>query len=232
MTRFLTALAAACVASVAGAQTIILNTEAYPPLNYEENGAIVGIGGDQVREMMARTGLDHRIEITSWSRAITLAEERPEHCVFTAAHTAERDPRFVWIEPLHVMRSVLARAAGGPEIADLEAARAYRVGGQLNDVVAVYLEEHGFDVDTSGAVENSISKLEAGRIDLVGVAEETMRAFQKRGARIETALVLSEDILSVACHPETDPAAVAAMRAALAAMIAEGVQTEIVARYE
>src|SRR3546814_8211556 len=67
---------------------------------------------------------DLDMELLPWSRAIGLARERPMTCVFTTAHTVDRNAQFKWVEPLLVERTLLIRAAGsGVDPADLAAAR-------------------------------------------------------------------------------------------------------------
>src|SRR3546814_19057956 len=102
---------------------------------------------------MRRSGLAYDMELLPWSRAIGLARERPMTCVFTTAHTVDRNAQFKWVEPLLVERTLLIRAAGsGVDPADLAAATAYRPGTQTGDYTVELLQNAGFhEIDLSRA---------------------------------------------------------------------------------
>jgi polar amino acid transport system substrate-binding protein len=70
------------VAVQAQAAEIHLVTENYPPFNFMKDGEIVGLGADQVREIMVRENIEFTMEMLPWSRAFWLAENRKNHCVF------------------------------------------------------------------------------------------------------------------------------------------------------
>ena len=227
---------AACVIALgtsASAVELKLLTEDYAPLNFEQGGQIVGLGADQVVEMMSRAGVAYDMELTQWSRAINLAEKKPDTCVFSTTHTAERDPNFQWVEPLAADRTVLVKAKGSDvAVADVAAAAALRTGTQTGDYTVGVLEENGFGkVDLSPTPETTIKKLLAGRIDLMVTSQSFFEASIAAGVEIEEVLVLSETIMSVACSKSTDPAVVASLQAALQSMIDDGTQADIQAKY-
>lgn len=217
----------------ANAQDLKLTTEDYAPYNFMQDGQIVGLGADQVFEIMRRTGISHDAEMMQWSRALGLAESTPNTCVFTAAHTEERDARFSWVEPLVVDRTLLIRKAGsGVNPADLEAAKAFTVGTQANDFTEELLKTQGFpNIDTSNNFDQALQKLDAGRIDLMSVSETFYQDLLSRGAQVEEAAVLSEVILSMACNPNTSSELIARMQEALDEMISDGTQEAILNKY-
>src|SRR3546814_15326557 len=101
MLRIADALAAAAIAALlalppgpAAGEVLHLTTEQYAPFNFDQDGEIRGLGADQVREIMRRSGLAYDMELLPWSRAIGLARERPMTCVFTTAHTVDRNAQF------------------------------------------------------------------------------------------------------------------------------------------
>jgi len=231
--RFATALVLG-LAGTAQAADITLFTEDYAPLNFEQDGQIVGLGSDQVFEMMDRAGITYEAELTQWSRAIGQAERRPNTCVFSTTHTEERDPKFKWIEPLASDSAVLVRKAGSDVApADIAEARAYRTGSQTGDYTVGVLEEAGFTyIDLAPNQSATLKKLLQGRIDLMVTAGSFAKAALADGVEIEEALVLSTTVTSLACSQKTDQELVDKMQAALQSMIDDGTQAQITAKYD
>src|SRR3546814_12617234 len=98
MLRIADALAAAAIAALlalppgpAAGEVLHLTTEQYAPFNFDQDGEIKGLGADQVREIMRRSGLAYDMELLPWSRAIGLPRAGPMPCVFTTAHTLHRN---------------------------------------------------------------------------------------------------------------------------------------------
>lgn len=228
------AVAAVAVLSPAKAADINLTTEEYKPFNYMDRDKIVGFGAEQVFEVMNRAGLTYEVEMAQWSRAIGLAEKQANYCVFTASHTAARDPKFVWVEPLNVDRTLLIKKAGSDvKPATIDDAMAYRVGTQSQDYTEALLKEKGFPkIDASKNMETTLKKLDAGRIDMVAVSEAFYNSLKKDGVDVEQAVVLSETVLSMACNPGTDAGNVKKMQEALKSMIDDGTQAKILANYQ
>lgn len=216
------------------AEPLQLTTEDYAPFNFDQNGEIAGLGAEQVREIMRRSGIAYEMTLMAWSRAIGLAREKPMTCVFTTAHTVDRDRQFKWVEPLLVERTLLIRAAGsGIEPADIKAATAYRTGTQTGDYTVELLRNAGFGkIDLARDLDLTLKKLLSGRVDLMAVSESYMHRKQSEGVPVETVAVLHEQVFSVACSLETPDSIVQRMQDALSAMIDDGTQAEILARYQ
>ena len=218
---------------LAAEESLHLTTEQYAPFNFDSNGDIAGLGADQVKEIMRRSGIRFDMELLPWSRAIGLAREKPMTCVFTTAHTVDRDSHFKWVEPLLVERTLLIRATGsGIEPADVAAATAYRTGTQTGDYTVELLRNAGFTkIDLARDLDLTLKKLLSGRVDLMAVSESYVHRLQDEGVPVEEVAVLYEQVFSIACSPQTPDGIVARMQKALTAMIADGTQAEIVARY-
>jgi polar amino acid transport system substrate-binding protein len=221
-------------AGLAQAQEITLTTEDYKPYNYMENEQIIGSGADQVFEIMKRSGIAYNAEMMQWSRAIGLGENQANTCVFTASHTDERNDKFKWVEPLFSDRTLLIRKIGSDVApADLAAATSLSVGTQAKDYTEDLLKAAGFtNIDAANNFEQTLKKLEAGRVDLMAVSEPYFKQLVAGGAQVEEALELSSSTLSLACSKSTDDALIAKMQAALDSMIADGTQAEILAKYK
>ena len=218
---------------LAAEEVLHLTTEQYAPFNFQNGDDIAGLGADQVKEIMRRSGIRFDIELLPWSRAIGLAREKPMTCVFTTAHTVDRDSHFKWVEPLLVERTLLIRAAGsGVEPADVAAASAYRTGTQTGDYTVELLRNAGFtQIDLARDLDLTLRKLLSGRVDLIAVSESFAHRLQDEGVPVEEVAVLYEQVFSIACSPETSDGIVKRMQSALTAMIADGTQAEILARY-
>ena len=210
----------------AQAQTIKLDTEEYPPFNYREENAYKGSSVEQVKLLMQDAGLDYTIEMMPWARALSLATTQQDHCVFSTVHNAERDPKFKWVEPLLTNRTVLVRKAGsGVNPSTIDEAKAYSVGTQRDDYTQTILEAHQFPkVDLAVDQTLSLKKLLSGRIDLMPVSEDYFMVLKRQGTAVEVALVLTEDVFSIACNPGVSDEVVARMQSSLDKLIADGTQ--------
>jgi len=217
----------------AQAQTIKLDTEEYPPFNYREDNAYKGSSVEQVKLLMQDAGLDYTIEMMPWARALSLATTQQDHCVFSTVHNAERDPKFKWVEPLLTNRTVLVRKAGsGVNPSTIEEAKAYSVGTQRDDYTQTILEAHQFPkVDLAVDQTLSLKKLLSGRIDLMPVSEDYFMVLKRQGKAVEVALVLTEDVFSIACNPGISDEVVATMQSSLDKLIADGTQAMIFEKY-
>jgi polar amino acid transport system substrate-binding protein len=223
----------ALIATTAAADPLKLVTEEYPPYAFRENGVLAGSSIDQVNLMMKDSGLDHKVEMMPWARALALAEKQPDHCVFTAAHNAERDPNFKWVEPLLSGRTLLIRSAGAkvnPQT--LEQAKSFLVGATRNDFTADLLKGQNFQrIDLASDFNLTLKKLKLGRIDLMPIAEDYYVKLRRDGVAIEKVLVLSEQIYSLACNKAVPDDKIARMQASLDKMIADGTQAALFKKY-
>ncbi|MTI45623.1 polar amino acid transport system substrate-binding protein [Roseibium hamelinense] len=232
--RAITAIAAVTFATSVFAADIKLTTEDYPPYNFKEGDKIVGLGADQAFEIMKRAGITYDVEMAQWSRALGLAENEAGYCVFTTAHTEERDAKFLWVEPLNKATTLLIKKAGSDvNPTNLEEAKAFTVGTQTDDYTESILKNEGFPkIDPAKNMETSVKKLVAGRTDLIAVSEAYFNGLVRDGVEVEKSIVLAESLDGIACNPGTDKALVDKMQAALDSMIADGTQAKILAKYE
>ena len=86
-------------------QTINLTTEHYPPYNIDLSldGSGVGVGGastEIVLEMMRRSGYSYSMNLMSWKRAYTSAQEKNYTGVFSTTRTEKREKLFQWVGPI------------------------------------------------------------------------------------------------------------------------------------
>ncbi|WHA41992.1 substrate-binding periplasmic protein [Agrobacterium larrymoorei] len=216
----------------ASAEKLILSTEYYPPYNLRDaDGNPTGVYMDQLKIVFERTDISYEATVMPWARAIALAENEPMHCVFAAARTPERENRFKWVSPIHTDRNVLvARKDSHFGITSLDDAKAYTVGTQRNDYTEALLHALNFPrIDISADFNNTLSKLAAGRIDLMPMSESALKNLPN-GIFAEV-ITFSHQSLGMACHKSVPDQLIEKMQKALDGLIADGTQKRIYEKY-
>lgn len=223
------ALALTFAPHCAAAANLRLVTEAYPPMNYLENGEIKGASMDQVRLIMKNADIPYSVELMPWARALALAEIETDLCVFTAVHNVDRDQKFKWVEPLLKSRTILIRKRGANVTATtLEQAKAYTIGTQRGDFTHDLLKRNNFPrIDLATDLDLSLKKLLSGRIDLMPISEKYYEKLKRDGAPIDSVMTLSESTYAIACNPGVPDRTIASMQQALDKLIADGTQQRI-----
>jgi polar amino acid transport system substrate-binding protein len=213
--------------------TIAFTTEDYPPYNFVRNGAYKGVGYDQIMLIMKDTGIQYTVELMPWARAYAMAQTDSATCVFSTAHTPERDALFKWVEPLGLDRSILtAKAGSGVHVENLEQARRYRIGTQRDDYTEAFLRQNGFkDIDLASSLDLTLKKLESGRIDLLPLSEKFFHDLVGRGHPLAQQFVLTQQTFALACSPSVPDALIAKMQTSLNKLIANGQQQAIFKHY-
>lgn len=144
-------------------------TENLPPLNYVENGILVGPAVEMIKEIQKRIGSNDPIHVYPWARAYRIAVEEENIVLFGIARTNERQDKFRWIGPLARKRDIFVAKKGALfKITSLEdAKKVKRIGTIRGDAKEEFLKMHGFRnmVPTNDERKN-VQKLLLGRIDL------------------------------------------------------------------
>jgi polar amino acid transport system substrate-binding protein len=232
------ALCAGSVASAAphAAAQLYLATELSAPSSMLENGRVVGMATDKVREIMQRAGITYTIELLPWKRAYTAALTRPDACVFSTTRTPQREALFQWIGPLDEAQWVLMAPAGSPiHLRTLDDARPYLIGTYHGDARDQYLRERGFKTDPAPDDLLNPRKLLLGRVDLWAASLRRGSAvLAKHGWDKQLVPLLAFNRIQVylACHRALPAALVARMSSALDAMARDGSLRRIEHMYE
>ncbi len=228
-------LAAALPASDnARAADIHLVTENYPPFNFMEDGKIVGVGADQVREIMQREGIEFSLEMMPWPRAYWLAENRKNHCVFTTAMTPARAGSFSWISPLGGAELLLVKKAGTQVPSSItDIAQNSSVGTQRSDYSEYVLQNNGFsNIDYFDDIGAIIRQLTQERLDLAAISSMMFHTLIEQGVDVELVHGFGDIIGNgIACHPDTDQALLGKMQNGLNKIIADGFQLKTLKKY-
>ena len=150
-------------------EKLTILTENLPPLNYVENGTLVGSSVEIVKEIQQRIGSTEPIEVYPWARAYKMALEEENVILFGMTYTEDRSNLFKWVGPLATKRDILlARKDDSFSITSLEdAKKVERIGTLRDDVRGKLLEKKGFtNLEPVSDEQKNAQKLALGRIDL------------------------------------------------------------------
>lgn len=157
-----------CINAVASEKLTIL-TENLPPLNYLDNGKLVGPSVEIVQEIQRRIGSEEQIQVYPWARAYKIALDEENVILFGTTQTRQRQDLFKWVGPLAIKRDILlARKATEITINNLEDAKQVkRIGTLRDDTREQLLKREGFEnLQSVSDEQNNAQKLVLGRIDL------------------------------------------------------------------
>ncbi len=204
-------------------------TENLPPLNYVEDGKLVGPSVEIVQEIKKRLGSTEPIQVYPWSRAYKMALEEKNVILFGMTYTKVRHDKFKWVGPLAIKRDILvAQKGAGMVINTLEDAKNVKLIGTLrDDTRGRLLESHGFtNLEPVSDEQLNAKKLALGRIDLWAYKVPGMRTVCDLAGidhnRFEEVYHLREIELMIAFSKLTSDSIVANWQDAFDAMSADG----------
>ena len=216
-------------------------TENYPPYNWEnDKGQVEGIAVDLLHKMFQITESSQTvkdIKVLPWARGYKLVQTKPDTCLFSMTHTAERDPLFDWVGPIISTRiSVFALKSKGLKINTVDDLKKLRAGVIRDDVGDSLAQQAGLQkIDRVNSNDQNIKKLKADRID-IWIYDESVAKWQLKSAgypsdEFEVVYVLQEGDLSYAFHKGTDQAVLAKLQAALDQLKADGSYEAVCNKY-
>lgn len=150
-------------------EKITVVTEDYAPFNYVEDGVVKGIGTEVVKEILKRAKIDYSLKAYPWARAYKMAQEKENTLIYSMGRSKERESMFKWVAQVIPFDVYLFSLKSNTKvnIASIDDAKKYKIGGVKNDVRAQYLEKHGCKIDYANSDVFNIKKLYAKRVDLV-----------------------------------------------------------------
>ncbi|MCP4162769.1 MAG: ABC transporter substrate-binding protein [Deltaproteobacteria bacterium] len=209
---------------------IEIGTVEEAPGNFtDENGVIVGLSVDFVKEIQRRVGNNSPIEMLPGARFIHYSLEKPNYVVFSLSRSEAREDKYHWITL--VMRKplcMIARKDSNIIIKNLEDAKNYDgIGVLLNSVQHDFLIEKGFtNIETVRAQGLNLKKLYIGRMSLMyhsmHGAAKLCRDMNLDINEIEPVLILQVSNSSIAMSKDSDPAIVRAWQDAAKEIKADG----------
>ncbi|ATH80225.1 ABC transporter substrate-binding protein [Ectopseudomonas hydrolytica] len=240
--RFLTVLALSCGLSLARAEPLVLLTENLPPFNmsisgtnYARDDGVTGISSDILRAVCERAEMEcQQILRFPWQRVYQQTLDDVGYGLFSTARTAEREGLFKWVGPIARNEWVLFAKGDSPiQLASIEDARRYRIGGYKGDAKTQFLLDRGLEVQTALRDTENVRKLERGQIDLWVTSNQAGRfvARQEGMENLRVVQHLHTAELYLALNLQTPDEVVQKLQAALDALRAEGALKNIEARY-
>ncbi|HLA35862.1 MAG TPA: ABC transporter substrate-binding protein [Rhodocyclaceae bacterium] len=223
-------------ANHAWADGLILTTEDAPPFNYTTDGGktISGSATEMIHELFKRAKIEYKITLYPWVRAIEMAQVDKDTCVYSTTRTEEREKTFHWVGPVAPNDWVLFAKADSPiKLSKLDDARAYKVGGYRGDAVTLYLQNNKFTIDTATNDEQTVQKLNAGRIDLwaTGILAGPFIANRFK-LKVKPVLNFKKTSLYLACNKSVPTDTIDTLNATLQAMVKDGTTRKIDKKYE
>ena len=221
------------------ANKLILVTENYPPFNMEEDGKIVGMSTDVMKELLKREKTEYTLELYPWARAYKMGLEDKNTVVFSTTRTPERENLFKWVGPLVSNDWVFFAKKGSKiKIKSLDDARKYSVGGYNGDATSEYLLKENFvkgkNIQLATNDKQNALKLEAGRIDLWATGSQLGPWIVKseKSGSIVPLYTFKKTEMYAAFNKDTDDSFIKKLNETLDKMKKEGVVTKIYSKYK
>lgn len=148
-------------------------TEALPPLNFEQDGKVVGFSSEVLDLIGKESGLTINKTLLPWARAYQEAQQGPNKILYSLVRTPEREALFHWIGPISKRRIYLYRHATRADIKlkSLNDATAYMIGTARGSAAMSFLLARGFEegVQLDPALDDArnMRKFKAQRFDLL-----------------------------------------------------------------
>ena len=167
---------------------IHLVCEESPPFNYQNQGRMVGIATDIIREAFQRIGYQIQVSQYPWARALYMAQNGEADAIFCLYKTAEREQHFDFSEVIAHDTQALFVLKDSPIVydGDLASVSRYLIGG-----INGYSYGSGFDTaikegkikfDPINNLNSNIQKLLAGRLDMFIEGEfQALFTFKQQG---------------------------------------------------
>ena len=210
-------------------EELTILTENLPPLNYVDNGILVGPSVDIVQSIQKKVGSKEPIQVYPWSRAYKMAEKEKNVILFGMTYTKVRHDKFKWVGPLATKRDILvAKKGSGIKISSLEdAKKVNRIGTLRDDTRERLLKSHGFtNLEPVSDEQMNAQKLDLGRIDLWTYKKPGLRTVCDLAGvdynEMEEVYNLREIDVSIAFSKKTSDSIVQKWRTAFNQMVADG----------
>ncbi len=183
-----------------------------------QDGQVQGPGGRLLTHIRQAGGPPFAVRSLPIPRALATGQSQPNHCLVGILRTPEREPHFAWVGPISSGAMVIySRADDTPPVRDLTELRDRRVVVQRDSAAAQMLAQQGQAPQQVSATLTALRMLQAGRVDYWLVhdlsAAPTIRA--TGGPALKLQLTLHQAQGFIACHPQTDAAALQQLRLAV-----------------
>lgn len=149
-------------------------TESWPPIAYENNGQLEGMGVELteilLKSMPAQLSAKSKIEVLPFTRAFNILKTRENALLFTVARTPEREKLFYMLGPLAHGESILFALENSKiDSSNFEELKSTAsVATVRGSVYESQLRQHGFkNIVLVNSTITPIKLLMSGRVDLI-----------------------------------------------------------------
>lgn len=159
-------------------KTISVVTEDTYPLQYVQNGEVVGRVTELIRAVLDDAGFEYHIKVKPWARAYNEALATENTLIYSMARTKEREAKFKWIGSVMQIRYFLVGldTLELPQPITLDSLKNLPVGAVRDSATHQYLVKHGFtNIYEVSHPRQSIRMLKQGRIQLFPVHYDTFQ---------------------------------------------------------
>lgn len=219
-------------------------TENLAPLNFldESTGIANGFSVELLRLTADEAGLPYEVEVMPWLRAVQSAAQTPTSLLFSLTRTAERESQYQWLGPIGPRRILIYRLSSRGDVrpASLQQLGGSRLGVVRDSATARQLLAEGLrpeqELEWARDDASNIRKLLAGRMELL-VMLDWAAAWHLRQLQLPYATltaVMPYDVSKTYWYglpPDTDPALVRRLQAALDRLKRDGRYEQLRQRY-
>ena len=217
------------LAQQAKTEKLTILTENLPPLNYIDDGKLMGPSVEIVQEIQKRIGSAEQIQVYPWARAYKIALDEENIILFGMTQTKQRQEMFKWVGPLAVKRDILiAQKEANIKISTLDdAKKVMRIGTLRDDTREQLLKREGFEnLESVSNEQRNAQKLAMGRIDLWAYKKPGFITVCRLAGvdpdDLEEVYHLRQIEVSIAFSKKTSDTIVARWNKAFQAMVADG----------
>jgi polar amino acid transport system substrate-binding protein len=169
---------------------ISILTEELPPLNFTQDGIVVGSATNIVRMILEHANLDYEITVFPWARSYTLALRYENTLIYSINRTASREEEFQWI-------GMVSQRKADAYLYSLKSAdiikekndifKKYRIAVINKDVNYEFLlQEEYSNIYVADSFESCIRMLFAQRVDMIVATDEMIQIeLEKQGKPVE-----------------------------------------------
>lgn len=186
------------------------------------NGALVKVA----KSIAKRAGVDARIVVIPWARALLQTEKDAGSCAVGPRKTGENAEKFSWIGPIGRQRYALyALADNALPLREPGQIAGKHVGMLRGAYIKSESEARGYVIDEGSDIETNVRKLQAHRVDYLLVGEIEMNAHlaaQATPLPIKPVYFFSYNEHYIACNPALAKETQQKLNAAVRSLASEG----------
>lgn len=215
--------------NIAHSETLSIYTEDWPPISYQNNSKMEGMGVEIVQALQAKLGTTEAIIMVPWARGYKSLLEEPNIMLFSVGRSAEREKLMIFLGPIAISSTSLYTRKGNAARLLAMGDKLYElsVGAYRGSIFADTAKKKGFaNIDLAATPKITANMLFAKRFDLWVEGSLAVPSIVKEIGHepdeIERVMVLDNLELYLAFSKTSSPAIVKAWEAALKAIKKDG----------